>query len=352
MESNALFQRRHIAQTLATVAVGSGLARLLRRRRRARGDFRVFLLEYHDVGPGPAEPEGTVSAARLRLHLDFLRRHHRCLTLAAAAERLAAPAGLKEDIAVVTFDDGYAGNHDFAWPQLEAAGVPATIFLTTGFLDGHGLWFDLARRLLAAAVRSPRKAEVAAALAAILGETPPRQPETIVGRLKYLEPARRDGVLARLDELVEPLGEPARAMRWEAVRALIVGGVEFGAHTVSHPILSTLGPAEQEREIRRSRERMAEEMGWPPATFAYPNGSARDFNPATLEAVRRCGFRAACTTVRGSNKPGCDLMTLRRIGIGSDSLALLETRLTGLFDQEVRNRFRLSARQPTQRSTP
>lgn len=350
LEKNTLAQRRNIARAVARVAAGSGLTRLLRRRRHRRGDFRVFLLEYHDVGPGPAEPEGTISAARFRRHLAYLRRHYRCLTLEAAAERLAAPQGLAEDVAVVTFDDGYAGNYEAAWPPLAELGVPATIFLTSGFLDGQGLWFDLARRLLAGAARSPRAAEVAAALAEALGETSPRETEAIVGRLKYLDPARRDRLLARLAERVEPQGQPARPLRWEDVRALAAAGVEFGAHTVSHPILSTLEEDEQEVEIRRSRQRLAEELGRPPASFAFPNGSARDFNPATLAAVRRCGFRAACTTLRGSNRPGCDLMTLRRIGIGPDSLALLKTRLAGLFDQEMRDLLRPNASQST--STP
>ena len=117
---------------------------------------------------------------------------------------------------------------------------------------------------------------------------------------------------------------------------MMAGGIEFGAHTVSHPILSTLEPADQEDEIRRSRARIAEATGKEPVTFAYPNGSAKDYDRHTVEILGRLGFQAACTTRRGSNRPGCDRLTLKRLGIGSDSTAIVETRLAGLFDEEVR----------------
>ena len=67
---------------------------------------------------------------------------------------LARPGELLEDAVVVTLDDGYLGNYRYAWPIFCEEGVPATIFLCTGFLDGSELWFDLAERCLDAAVAS------------------------------------------------------------------------------------------------------------------------------------------------------------------------------------------------------
>lgn len=330
-------RRRLAAFAAAALAVGSGWTRLARRRRRRRGDFRLFVLEYHDVTAG-RESEGTVSATRFAAHLEALQRHYHLVTLADGARRLAAGDGPGEDLAVVTFDDGYAGNYEAAWPVLRAASCPATIFVTTAFLDGEELWVDFARRALAAARRErpDLPAETSELLRHVLRDWPPASVDPLVRRLKYSPPERRERVLAELRGMRLQLDPPARPMTWDQVRELQSGGVEIGGHTVSHPILSTLDPAAQAAEILGSRERIAEATGVEPATFAYPNGSARDFDEHSVAILKRAGFLAACTTRRGSNRPGHDLLRLRRLGIGSDPIFLVEARLAGLFDEEAR----------------
>ncbi len=70
-----------------------------------------------------------------------------------------------------------------------------------------------------------------------------------------------------------------------------------------------------------------------------PNGGAKDYDASTLHVLRRLGLLAACTTRRGANANGADLHQLKRIGVGSDSLAMLGARLAGFFDEGVRNFF-------------
>ncbi|MEO1083785.1 MAG: polysaccharide deacetylase family protein, partial [Acidobacteriota bacterium] len=129
---------------------------------------------------------------------------------------------------------------------------------------------------------------------------------------------------------------PAEPMSWDQARELQAAGIELGGHTVHHPILSTLPDGHQEAEIRGGLERMAAELGRAPETFAMPNGGAADYDAETLEALRSCGIKAACTTRRGANAPGCELLELRRLGVGSDPISMLDARLAGLFDEAVR----------------
>jgi peptidoglycan/xylan/chitin deacetylase (PgdA/CDA1 family) len=335
--------RRRAVSALSLLLRTAGVPALLRRRRHRRGDFRVFILEYHDLCGGAGEREGVVSDRRFERHLRHLRRRHRFATVADAADLLRRPEGLDGDVVVVTFDDGYVGNHRFAWPVLRDLGLPAAIYLTAGFLDGDELWFDIARRGFQALCRSSH-GDAAAVLAApardvlreVLGEWPPSSPGGAVERLKYADPADRRRAVEALRDLRLPTSPPAQPMSWNQARELRDGGIELGAHTVTHPILSKLPADEQEGEMARSRERIGEELGELPRTFAYPNGGARDFDEITVEAARRAGFDAACTTLRGSNRPGCEPLTLRRIGVGSDSIALLEVRLAGLLDEGIR----------------
>jgi peptidoglycan/xylan/chitin deacetylase (PgdA/CDA1 family) len=354
--------RRAVLLGASLAAAASGVEAAVRRRRRRLGERRVFVLAYHDVSapdvtaaagvptavlyPDPAEPEGVISADRLQRQLRYLKRHYRFASLSQAAALLARPGALEEDLVAVTFDDGYAGNFEAAWPVLREEGVPATVFVTTGFLDGGGLWFDFARRLLAAALAAGRQLpeRPRRALVAALGRWPgrARRPEWAVERMKRLDPAARQRLLDELAAADLPLGPPARPLSWNQVRTLAAMGIEIGCHTVSHPILSQLPPAQQAEEIAGARDRLRQEVGEAPTAFAYPNGSADDFTPDTCEALRDAGFAVACTTLRGANRPGCDLLRLRRIGVGRDPGFVLAARLSGLFDDAMVHLLRSS----------
>jgi peptidoglycan/xylan/chitin deacetylase (PgdA/CDA1 family) len=352
--------RRAVLIGASLAAAASGVESALRRRRRQLGEPRVFVLFYHDVSapdvtaaagiptaalyPDPAEPEGVISAGRLQRQLRYLKRRYRFASLSQAAARLARPGALREDLVVVTFDDGYAGNFEAALPVLREEGVPATVFVTTGFLDGGGLWFDRARRLLTAALAAGRglPGRQRRVLEAAFGKWPgrARRLEWGVERLKRLGPEARRRLLDELAAAGLPLGPPARPLSWNQVRTMAAMGIEIGCHTVSHPLLSQLPPAAQAEEIVGARDRLRQELGEAPTAFAYPNGTADDFTPATCEVLRDAGFDVACTTLRGANRPGCDPLRLRRIGVGRDPGFVLGARLSGLFDDAVRNLLR------------
>jgi len=326
--------RRVLVRAAATGFVGLGAAHAQRRLRRRRGDHRVFMLEYHDVGPDGPVDEGTVSASRFRAHLRYLRRYHRLVSLSEAVALLAQADGLHEDVVVITLDDGYAGTFEYAWPVLRDEGVPATVFLTTGFLDGTPLWFDVAARCVRAARRSGLDAW---SVARGYGTGASHAPRDLVAWMKRLPTERRRALLGDLEARCPELPPARRPLTWEQVKAMR-GDLEIGAHTVTHPILTSSNALEQREEIERSRMRIAECTGASPIFFAYPNGGAGDFDETTVTCVRDAGFVAACTTVRGSNRSGCDRFTLRRLGVGEEPCLLLAARLGGLFDDPQRDR--------------
>ena len=108
-------------------------------------------------------------------------------------------------------------------------------------------------------------------------------------------------------------------MRWEEVREAAAGGIEFGAHTRSHPILSRLGGEDElHAEIAGSKRRIEEQLGSEVDHFCYPNGSLTDFTPAAVQAVHAAGFRTATTTVPGFVTAGADALLLSRFGVASD----------------------------------
>ena len=333
--------RRFATHLIALAATATGWVHIQRAQRLKREDYRVFVLEYHEVAD-ELEREGVVNRRRLRRHLESLERDYEIVSLSTALRKLQGVVPLTRDAVVVTFDDGCAGNHAHGLQQLQQLKAPATVFVTTGFVDGDDLWFDFARQALGMVRDAPSRLddESTTSLSRLLGTWPLSSSlEREIHVLKYATPDDRASVLAILDQLRPEASGALKPMTWDQIRELQSLGHEIGCHTVSHPILSTLPRAQQEYEISESRRRLTDELGNPPRLFAYPNGSRRDFNQETLEIVESSGFEAACTTIRGPNLPGGDPYQLRRIGVGADSCMLLRARLSGLFDDWLRRRI-------------
>ena len=87
-------------------------------------------------------------------------------------------------------------------------------------------------------------------------------------------------------------------MTWAQARALREGGFEVGAHTVNHPILSRLEPAQAEQEMVDSRAAIRREVGVCSEVFCYPNGKAGDYTPAIMALSAR-HFQAASRPIAG-----------------------------------------------------
>ena len=120
-------------------------------------------------------------------------------------------------------------------------------------------------------------------------------------------------------------------LTWEQIRTMHRAGMAFGSHTLSHPILSRMKPAEAEKELLESKRILEEQIGSPVKYFAYPFGQAADCGEAAQEVVR-CGYTAAVTTMQGVNTTGADLYHLRRVQLGQvHSPAMFALRLNRLF---------------------
>jgi peptidoglycan/xylan/chitin deacetylase (PgdA/CDA1 family) len=90
-------------------------------------------------------------------------------------------------------------------------------------------------------------------------------------------------------------------MSWPDVRELVALGMEVGAHTVSHPVLATLGAERQRVEIADSLVRLRTQLGVPIDTFAYPVGSRRAYDSSTMELLADLGVRRAFNFCGGTN---------------------------------------------------
>ncbi|HET9941474.1 MAG TPA: polysaccharide deacetylase family protein [Candidatus Eisenbacteria bacterium] len=307
--------------------------------RRRRGAFLVLL--YHRVNRASAHfaIERTETEA-FRAQMEHLARHFHVMSLDDLVKRVTAGESLPSRAVAITFDDGYEDNYTDAYPILRKLGLPATVFLATASIGtGKSLWFDRVldgfRTARAHSIKLPggESAE---------GLVDPMIRETMAHRALYalmrLSNAERETAIDTLLRNLGPEGPPnlPAMMTWDQVRLMAANGIDFGAHTMTHPILSRLPLDEAEAEIVGSKRRIEEEIGTPVRLFAYPVGRRSDYSPEVIDLVARSGFHAALTTTPTANLAGDDPFLLKRIKPLGDDLPSFALGLSAQYVTEWR----------------
>jgi peptidoglycan/xylan/chitin deacetylase (PgdA/CDA1 family) len=224
---------------------------------------------------------------------------------------------------LLTFDDGYRDNFDEALPILKRHGLPATFFVTTGFLDGRQIsWWDEIAWMVHASTTSELRAN--GCLDSALSFAPQERRRTIlslIGRYKRLP---RESMHAFLDALAEATGSGRHHgdhnevwMTWDNVRELRASGMRIGGHTVNHPLLARLSVDEQEQEIIGCKSRIETELGEPMRYFAYPYGERDSFDDNTRRCLAEHGVELAFSLYNGYQRfKEWDPYDVRRRGLG------------------------------------
>lgn len=276
---------------------------------------RVSTLIFHRVltAPDPLSP-GEVTDSDFECVLSWCKALFNVIPLADAVAGLKS-GRLPARPLVITFDDGYADNHDLAAPILRRLGLPATFFIASGYLDGGRMFNDdVACAVGRCSAPELDLTEVGLGRFPLVDLAERRTAlSTLLPAIKVLPIAHRADVVARILELADVQPPASLMMSSEQVASLKRQGFEIGAHTVSHPILAHLDRAAARSEIRCGRLRLEQITGAPVRFFAYPNGRpGEDFSAETVQLVRELGFDAACTTTPGVATRRSDLFQLPR----------------------------------------
>lgn len=339
----------NLKQTILRAVDALGLNRWARFRTRRR----LLGICYHgivsDDSPDDARTRIAVSASQFELQLRELRNHWTPISLERIRQALYENRPLPDRAVHVSFDDGYRNNLTLAAPLLAKYEIPATIFITTDFLDsGRLIWpLELHERIVAWPNLRVRYAENRAPLTVSpspISPSPPNSRErsetalAFVNAVKRLDVEDRDAFLAVLRsetelnissawqrELYEPL-------QWSELPLLKSMGIDLGAHTLTHPNLAKLPLEELEKELRESKARLEREAGSEPCdSLAYPFGSGYDYSDSVVDAARRIGFRLAFTLQERRNGTVLDPLRIHRICIHREHSPLsFRTLISGL----------------------
>lgn len=289
---------------------------------------------YHRVADDDADPWGlAVSVRRFEEQVRWLKRSRSVIPLVELVRRHQR-GDLDPTAIAITFDDGYACNATTAAPILAALDLPATVFVTTGpVASGREFWWDDLQRIVSTTEATRLElstdgrwlvvdlGEPTAQHRAWRADRPPRtRRETAYMSLwRAVRAMDPEAQAASLAELRTQAGVAAdarpthRPMNVDEIRSLgRSGGIDIGAHTVNHPVLTACTRADQRAEVEGGL-RMCEAMiGRRPSSFAYPYG---DHDAETIAMVRAAGVDVACTTERAPVTAGRDVLALPRVQV-------------------------------------
>ena len=220
----------------------------------------IPILMYHSISQHASRKfkPFAVSPELFAEHMAYLHQHaFTPVTVKQLAQALAQEQSLlPERPVVLTFDDGFADFFTDALPVLKRFNFTATLYVTTGFINGTSRW-------------------------------------------------------------LQHEGEASRPMlTWQQLAEISRQGIECGAHSHSHPQLDTLPIAEATREIVQSKQLLEEQLGLDITSFAYPFGY---YTHAVQKQVQVAGFTSACAVKFALSSPASDLFALARLMILSDT---------------------------------
>ena len=284
------------------------------------------ILLYHRVVELPSDPQLlSVTPQHFAEHLEILRKLYQPLSLRQFSQALQN-GSISRRTVVITFDDGYVDNLYEAKPLLEHYDVPATVFVTTGYIgQEHGFYWDELERLLLLPGELPETLQLSLNGSnytwklgpvthysddsyqnhrhwSVLEKDDPTQRQYLYRILcQALRQLPEEVQLKALDDLREqinsvPEGRSThRTLTSDEIICLTKEGlVEVGAHTVTHPTLSILPVVSQLSEIQHSKSQLDEILGFPVDSFSYPYGSESDYTMETVAMVQEAGFACAC----------------------------------------------------------
>lgn len=276
-----------------------------------------IILTYHRIGTDQ-EPDPaclSVSQAHFTEQLAVLEATCTIVPL----EQISTA---KKRVVAITFDDGYADILHRAAPLLAAHQMPATVFVTTGFMDSQReAWWDLLAQALLS--HHPVPAVLQAEVATFSNDLPTATQvqrclayQRLSSNLVTLSAAEIAVIIASVSQWAGRTLEYRESHRFltraELVKLASIPGISIGSHGVTHVSLARQSGRIQDAELTQSKSILSEIIKNPVETFAYPFGSPAAVERSTITRAKLTGYQLAVTTNPGQVHSWSSLHSLRR----------------------------------------
>ena len=301
-----------------------GLAWLfLRLRSQARSEVRI--LTYHRVVDlSRAYDHANVSATpeEFDRQLAYLKKNYDLIRFSDLIDIANGSMTCPRRPLILSFDDGYMDNYEFAFPILKSHGLSAAFFVSTSHIGSQQLfWFEE----LGFIMQQTRKKSWTMLDGTKIEVPATDRRQSLKNLLKLMKDLPNEARVREIEHLraeseafdpekIDAINFP---MNWEHLVEMHDSGMEILSHSHTHPILSTLETYEQvEGEIRTPKELIEENIAATCPVIAYPVGRWDSYDERVLKAVEDTGYELACVYENGVNRiPFSRKYELKRTGI-------------------------------------
>jgi len=261
--------------------------------------------------------------------IKFLKKYYNSISLPYLLQLLKSKKKLPKNPVILTFDDGYESNYKYAFPILKKYNIPASIFITTNFVnDREILWMDRIEYAL-------NKTQLESVRLKILGETITVNEMTESAKIKLLKKVKvlikngpQDKIEENVNNIIESLKvnsfDPASLpdiyspLNWQQINEMLDSTlISIGSHTCSHVILSKCTESRLSEELVKSKKIIESSIGAICDLFCYPNGQKADFNENTKKYLKESGYQCGLTTLQAFNTNNTDLFKLNRLYVSN-----------------------------------
>jgi peptidoglycan/xylan/chitin deacetylase (PgdA/CDA1 family) len=297
-------------------------SRALRLAASARGGSAAILM-YHSVRKDPRQTMDTLggivhSEAVFRKQMELLARDFRPITLDMLVEYLQMGREVPQRAVVVTFDDGYADNHQVAMPILNQTDVPAIFYVTVDCIEKRRLPWTARLRFPFRRTKEDSWQDASGRKWTLAGDDTRGQAFACACEICCrLTGVAQDEFVAAVEQDLAVQAYPedhTLMMSYEQINELVRNGHLIGSHTMTHPNLAYVSPEEAIAELTESKLRLEKELDTRVVHFSYPCPAlSPHWNEATAGACSKAGYETAVTTDWGLTRAGDNLLRLKRV---------------------------------------
>jgi len=295
-------------------------------RKRIFGNHIVIFV-YHRVCPGKGNlPVSNIYPEEFEKQIRYLKENFKIYSLEKLINVLENNQKNKkesENIAVITFDDGYKDNYLYAYPILKKYKIPATIFLISNYIGKDKLfWWDKIEYI----IYHTKKGKINIPNFGKFLITNKKKKFYcilfLLKKFKRMSNNLRDKHISELQNICRvriPAGLGKKMiLSWDEIREMKDNEISFGAHTLTHANLLNMNLEEAESEISHSKAIIEDKLKGDVISFAYPYGS-KFYNHDIIKLLEKNGFVCAVTTSEKliNRINFCNLYSLPRISAGN-----------------------------------
>jgi peptidoglycan/xylan/chitin deacetylase (PgdA/CDA1 family) len=250
------------------------------------------------------QPNISATPKMFEQQMEFISNWYHVISLQELNSWLLKGTPLPPHAALITFDDGYLDNYTNAFPILKKFDFPAVIYLTSGYIaSNRPFYWDLASYCFFYTqtdfIKFPDYSEKK-------WQSDTQKKEVLKAWIEAMKVLSEDEKQLWVEKLPSELRVSIPRdlfknvmLTWEQIIEMRSSKIEFGAHTINHPILTRISLEDAKKEIVGSKEKIEKEIGDRITSFAYPNGMKADFNNAIASVIKGLGFQTAFTLLSG-----------------------------------------------------